>query len=122
MGAIIGFACHADGVSGEKLTGDYVSILSKELKKIYGEEFVTVFLLGCSGDVNHFDVSKKEDSSDHYVKMGKKIAGEAIKTVAFSKELEKTDVRSELEYITIPRIKVDEEKIADAKKNYCYCK
>lgn len=115
MGAIIGFACHADCVSGEKLTGDYVSILSKELKKIYGEEFVTVFLLGCSGDVNHFDVSKKEDSSDHYVKMGKKIAGEAIKTVAFSKELEKTDVRSELEYITIPRIKVDEEKIADAK-------
>ena len=115
MGAIIGFACHADCVSGEKLTGDYVSILSKELKKIYGEEFVTVFLLGCSGDVNHFDVSKKEDSSDHYVKMGKKIAGEAIKTVAFTKELEKTDLHSELEYIKIPRLNVDEEKIADAK-------
>ena len=39
---------------------DYVSILSKELKKFYGEDFVTVFLLGCSGDVNHFDVSKKD--------------------------------------------------------------
>ena len=115
MGAILGFACHADCVSGEKLTGDYVSILSKELKKFYGEDFVTVFLLGCSGDVNHFDVSKKEDSSDHYVKMGKKIAGEAIKTIAFAKELEKTDVNSELEYIKIPRIKVDAEKIADAK-------
>lgn len=115
LGAIVGFACHADCVSGEKLTGDYVSILSKELKKIYGEDFVTVFLLGCSGDVNHFDVSKKEDSSDHYVKMGQKIAGETVKAIAFAKELEKTNLFSELEYINIPRIKVDADKIADAK-------
>lgn len=115
LGAIVGFACHADCVSGEKLTGDYVSILSKELKKIYGEDFVTVFLLGCSGDVNHFDVSKKEDSNDHYVKMGRKIAGETVKTIAFAKELENTNLSSKLEYITIPRIEVDAEKIADAK-------
>ena len=53
MGAIVGFACHADCVSGEKYTGDYVSVLSKELKKAYGEDFVTIFLLGCSGHVNH---------------------------------------------------------------------
>lgn len=116
LGAILGFACHADCVSGEKLTGDYVSILSKELKKVYGEEFVTIFLLGCSGDVNHFDVSKESDASDHYVKMGKKIAGEAIKTIAFSEKLEETGLKANLEYINIPRHAVDPEKIEEARQ------
>ena len=115
MGAIVGFACHADCISGEKLSGDYVSVLSKEMKKKYGEDFVTVFLLGCSGDVNHFDVSKKEDSDDHYVKMGKKIAFEAIQTAENAKELKKSEISSKLEYIPIARIEVEKEKIADAR-------
>jgi len=115
MGAIVGFACHADCVSGEKLTGDYVSVLSKELKKFYGEDFVTIFLLGCSGDVNHFDVSKESDLDDHYIIMGKKLAAEAIKTAEYAKELEKTQISSQLEYITIARIEVEKEKIEDAR-------
>lgn len=116
LGAILGFACHADCVSGEKLSGDYVSILAKELKKVYGEDFVTIFLLGCSGDVNHFDVSKKSDASDHYIKMGKKLTGEVIKAVAFSEELKETGVKSCLEYIKIPRRTVETEKIEEAKQ------
>ncbi|MBQ3133525.1 MAG: neutral/alkaline non-lysosomal ceramidase N-terminal domain-containing protein [Clostridia bacterium] len=116
IGAILGFACHADCVSGEKLSGDYISVLSKELKKFYGEDFVTVFLLGCSGDVNHFDVTKESDPSDHYIKMGKKLAGEAVKTAAFAEELKISKVKSSLEYIKIPRREVEPEKIEDARK------
>ena len=116
FGAILGFACHADCVSGEKLSGDYVSVLTKELKKMYGEEFVTVFLLGCAGDVNHFDVSKASDAPDHYVKMGKKLAGEAVKTAAFAAPLEKEGLYADLAYLEIPRIHVDEEKIRDARE------
>ena len=115
IGAILSFACHADCISGDKLSGDYVSVLSKELKKVYGEDFVTVFLLGCSGDVNHFDVTKGSDSNDHYVKMGKKIAGEAIKTAAFAEELKITKVTSSLEYIKIHRREVEADKIEDAR-------
>jgi len=114
-GAITSFACHADCVSGDKLTGDYVSILSKELKKVYGEEFVTVFLLGCCGNINHFDVSKAEDAPDHYVKMGKKLAGEAIKAASFATEIKASGLKSCMEYLEIPRLYIDDEKIATAK-------
>ena len=114
-GAILSFACHADCVSGEKLTGDYVSILSKELKKVYGEDFVSVFLLGCCGNINHFDVSKESDSPDHYVKMGKKLAGEAIKAVSFAKDLTASGLKSSLEYMDIPRLEIEDEKIEMAK-------
>lgn len=115
MGAIVGFACHADCVGGEKLSGDYVSVLEKELKKVYGEDFVTVFLQGCSGDVNHFDVSKKEDADDHYIQMGKKVAEETIKTAENAAELTQTKLRSELAYITIPRLHVEKEIVEDAR-------
>ena len=115
MGAIVGFACHADCVSGEKLTGDYVSILCKELKKAYGEDFVTIFLLGCSGDVNHFDVLKKTDADDHYVMMGKKIAAEALKVADSAEKLKDTKISSQLEYITIPRVELQREKIEEAR-------
>lgn len=54
VGAIINFACHQcclgkyDGYSG-----DYSSILSKRLKAEYGSDFVSLFLLGTCGDINH---------------------------------------------------------------------
>ncbi|MBE6700858.1 MAG: hypothetical protein E7582_03095 [Ruminococcaceae bacterium] len=116
LGAILGFACHADCISGEKLSGDYVSTLSKELKKVYGEDFVTIFLLGCSGDVNHFDVSKLSDSGDHYVKMGKKLAEEVVRVASKGEKLKENTLKSKLEYITIPRREVDEETILEARR------
>jgi len=115
LGALTGFACHADCIGGEELSGDYISALSGELKRIYGEDFVTVFLLGCCGDINHFDVSKSSDSPDHYVMMGKKIAEEVVKTAEISAELKNEKLYSSFEYISIPRIAVEEERVSYAK-------
>ena len=55
IGAIVSFALHQDstGIKDLGYTGDYSSILSENLKKIYGKDFVTVFLIGTCGDVNH---------------------------------------------------------------------
>ena len=116
-GAIVSFACHADCISGDKLSGDYVSALSKELKKVYGNDFVTVFLLGCCGNINHFDVSKESDAPDHYVKMGKKIAGEFLKTVSFATELKGSGLKAGLEYMEMPRLAISQEEIEEAKHN-----
>ena len=65
FGAIVNFSCHADCVDGTEYSGDYVSELSIQLKKEFGPDFVTVFLQGASGDINHFDVNKESDSPDH---------------------------------------------------------
>jgi len=114
-GALISFACHPDCVSGTEYTGDYISILSKELKKTYGEEFVTVFLQGTSGNINHFDVSKESDAPDHYVMMGKLIAGEALKVIAKAEKVEDDTLISKLETVNYKRMEIPEEKIAKAK-------
>ncbi|MBQ7336190.1 MAG: neutral/alkaline non-lysosomal ceramidase N-terminal domain-containing protein, partial [Clostridia bacterium] len=52
IGALICFACHQDctGVEVNGYSGDFSSILSKELKRVYGEDFVSLFLIGTAGD------------------------------------------------------------------------
>lgn len=115
MGAVVSFACHPDCVGIDEYSGDYISILAKELKKAYGEEFVTVFLLGTAGNINHFDVSKATDEADHYVMMGKKMAGEFLKTAVFAGELQGTELKTAFEVLTLNRREVSEEKIAEAK-------
>ncbi|MDD6308559.1 MAG: neutral/alkaline non-lysosomal ceramidase N-terminal domain-containing protein [Clostridia bacterium] len=114
-GAIICFACHADCVDGTAYSGDYIAELSKQLKKLYGEEFVTVFLLGTCGDINHFNVKTEKDAPDHYRKMGRKIAGEVQKMVAFAEPVVGDTVKSRFALIPIHRRPVSNDKIAEAK-------
>ena len=60
IGAIISFALHQDTTDIKYLgyTGDYSCILSKKLKEKYGQDFVTVFLIGTCGDINHVPRNK----------------------------------------------------------------
>lgn len=115
LGAIISFACHLDCVGGYEFSGDFASELSKQMKKVYGEDFVTVFFMGTAGDINHINVNVAEIASDHYRLMGRKIAGEAIKTVAFAEPVEGDKIICRFRTIQIPRREVTEEQYAKAK-------
>ncbi len=63
IGAVINFPCHQDTVYGDPAlpgeaigeyaghSGDMASIISNKLKEEYGSDFVSLFLIGPSGDV-----------------------------------------------------------------------
>ncbi len=54
IGLLWSFALHQDcagPITG--YTGDYSCIVAKELKKIYGPDFVSLFMIGAAGDINH---------------------------------------------------------------------
>lgn len=36
-------------------SGAFTHVLSNEMKKVFGEDFITVFLAGTIGDINHVD-------------------------------------------------------------------
>ena len=114
LGAVVTFACHLDCVGGTEFSGDFPAELSRQLKAEYGEDFVTVFFMGTAGDINHFDVSKKEDAPDHYIQMGKKIADEAKRVIESAKPIVGGEIRCKLEFIEIPRREIDEEAIKRA--------
>ena len=85
------------------------------MKKVYGEDFVTVFFMGTAGDINHFNVKVEKDAPDHYRLMGRKIAGEVMKTIAFAEPVSDGALICKFRTIQIKRREVTEEQIAHAK-------
>ena len=66
IGAISSIALHQCTVKDiTGYSGDYSSILSKRLKERYGEEFVSLFLIGPCGDVNHNPHDPKKIKAGH---------------------------------------------------------
>lgn len=83
MGTITNFPLHqAVVVDYNRLSGDYSSILSKELKKEYGDDFVSLFVLGTCGDINDVDFSTPGVDKDLYKKIGKRLALETKSIIA----------------------------------------
>ncbi len=87
IGAIFNFAlhqccCDLPGALNNKYTGDFSSIVAKELKEIYGNDFVCLFLQGTAGDINHVDTDFKKPRIP-YVEIGEQLAkkvNEAMQT------------------------------------------
>lgn len=122
IGAIVNFACHQATLPSAPdfaaYTGDFSSILSKELKKVYGEDFVSLFLLGACGDVNHIDPYRKTKyDGEHYRKMGERLAKEALKTMDEAKPVEGA-LAVRAEQISLPTRQLDEETFKTAMMEY----
>ncbi len=80
MAVITNFACHLDCVSGTEFSADYSGELSRTIKSVLGQNVVSIFMTGACGNINHFDFTRKERlPADHYRKMGRILAYEALK-------------------------------------------
>ncbi len=108
IGAITSFACHQCTFEGEVegYGGDYASVLSEELKDRYGREFVSLFLLGTCGDVNHIDPDPNA-TQRNTVDIGKKLAEEFDGSLADAVPVAGEGVKSIKEFLSIPRRSAD---------------
>ncbi|MEF3304408.1 neutral/alkaline non-lysosomal ceramidase N-terminal domain-containing protein [Paenibacillus sp. GYB003] len=101
MGVVTNYAVHTDTVGGTEYCADFPGELSAVLKRTLGERTVSLFMMGASGNINHYDVlnGRAEDyakPSRHYLKMGRILAGEVCK------------VREKI--VTSPEARIDERK------------
>ena len=105
FGAIICFACHQCTVGGEHVTGysgDYASVMSLKLKEKYGKDFVSLFLIGTCGDVNHVNPDKDQPITN-YKSIGAKLAEYFKNSADDAKPLTEGGVKSVKEYLRVPR-------------------
>ena len=86
IGAFVNFACHSCSLgllytNDPGYSGDYSSELAKQLKAHYGNDFVTIFLLGTCGDVSHRDHMNfvYPDPPLWFREMGKRLAEGVIR-------------------------------------------
>lgn len=84
IGVVTNFACHLDtmGADGNTMfSADYPGALSSEIKNKLGANVVSIFLNGACGNINHVDVTGKvKVTPGHYIKMGRILADEVIRT------------------------------------------
>jgi len=116
LGMLTCFACHQDCVSGDEYCGDFSSVVAAEMKKMYGNDFVTLFMEGTAGNINHRDVSKKEPASYDYMKIGKRIFSEALSVLNTCRGLTDDVIGAKLEYIRMNPTEIDPADIERAKE------
>ncbi len=57
VGSLTVFAMHLDTVGGTEYSADYAGQLAVELRREFGDKFISVFGTGTCGNINHIDVS-----------------------------------------------------------------
>ena len=103
IGAIISFALHPclTDENEKGYSGDYPAILSQKLKEKYGKNFVSLFLVGTCGDVNHsnpdFNIPRH-----NYKSLGKILADSLISSQCNGITVG-NGVKSVKEYIKVKR-------------------
>lgn len=120
IGAVVNFACHLDVVWGNEYSADYAGELGRQLKSVYGQKFVSLFLNGLSGNINHIDINSnidyKAETPPHYKKMGRILAGETVKVLTNIDCKDNMLINSKKETLSIPLRKVSEEDLIKARR------
>ncbi len=86
----VNFSMHADTVGGLHFSADYMGVIAEALAKVHGEQAVTLFGLGCCGDVNHINVNSGKPQKGHAEasRIGGRLAGEVLRVLDNSQAVE----------------------------------
>ncbi len=57
VGSLTVFAMHLDTVGGTEYSADYAGQLANELRREFGNQFISLFGTGTCGNINHIDVT-----------------------------------------------------------------
>lgn len=89
IGAIVNYACHQDTVYPDVpgYSGDYSSELSIKLKEKYGQNFVSVFVPGACGDINHIAPDVKEPAKYDHRRIGNILADATVEAYTCSSSI-----------------------------------
>lgn len=84
LATYVNFAMHLDTVGGLKFSSDYAHPLAHVLARVKAPGMVTLFTIGCAGDINHVNRADKAQMKGlaEATRIGTTLAGEVIKTYA----------------------------------------
>ncbi len=74
---------HADTTGGNDISGDWPGHTARECEKFLGNNSMCIPLIGCSGNINHFDIANPSEqaSPEEAARIGKGYAAAVIKVV-----------------------------------------
>jgi neutral ceramidase len=123
LATYVNFAMHLDTVGGTQFSADYPFTLSEALTRAKGAEMLTLFTIGCAGDINHVNVrwTDKQKGHTEAARIGTILAAgvlRAYEQLQTNSADTKLRISTEMVSLPLPRVSKDEvtaaEKIAEA--------
>lgn len=117
IAAYVNYALHLDTVGGDEYSADYPYTLSKLLAQARGDGLVTLFTIGCAGNLNHIDVSTRAPQKGHgeAARIGTVLAGEVLRTSKNLKPISDGPIRASTRTVQLPLALVKDDEVAPAR-------
>ena len=107
---LVNFALHVAVVGGNNFSSDFPGVMSNLIGKAKGEEVVTVFTNGTSGNINHIDVSNSNQLSgfDESQRIGTILADRVLNSLNSLRPIAITSLKATIQAVNLPVFKVVE--------------
>lgn len=94
LGFIVNYSNHNNAMGGTEVNGDFGAVICDKLRALYGEQVITLVLLGACGDVNWVDYRDmtRPENPLHHRRIAESLLGNVL------------DICSRLEYPQIDKI------------------
>jgi hypothetical protein len=105
IATLVNYALHLDTVGGTELSADYPYTLSRLVSGARGGG-LTMFMIGCAGNVNHFDVTDARPQKGHEeaARIGTILAGQVIRTLAGLQPAPQPRLRTARTVLSLPPV------------------
>jgi hypothetical protein len=114
LAAVVNFALHPAILDYENqlYTADYPGYLAESLRKTVADDFMTIFLNGCCGDINHIDYRDRTSPRRGYhmaQRVGYMLAAAAHQAMSHRTPVVGDALAVSREQVTLKRLKITEE-------------
>ncbi|MGB4400430.1 MAG: neutral/alkaline non-lysosomal ceramidase N-terminal domain-containing protein [Daejeonella sp.] len=118
LAILVNFALHVAVVGGTQFSADFPGVMSDLIGQIKGEEVVTIFTNGTSGNINHFDVSNPNQLGGllEARRIGTVLAGRVLASLSSLRPVVVNSLQAKIHSVKIPVLRsVDAQELIWAK-------
>ncbi|EPR65522.1 putative protein-transmembrane prediction [Cyclobacterium qasimii M12-11B] len=113
LAVLVNFALHPAIVGGNQFSADFPGVVSQLMEKSFGEELVTVYTNGNSGNINHIDVQNNSflEQYEESARIGTILAADVMKALSSRRPLEINSLEVARMEVAIPIPNIDQQKV-----------
>jgi hypothetical protein len=110
------YAMHLDTVGGRRISADYPFTLHTLLGRLKGPNMVSLFTIGCAGNINHIDIKwhNPQHGEAEAARIGTILAGEVLKTYARVMPVQVSTIRCASKIVPLDLAPVSQDQIERA--------
>ena len=101
---LVNFALHVAVLGGNRFSSDFPGVMSELIGKVKGEDVVTIFTNGTSGNINHIDVSNPNQLSgfDEARRIGTILAGRVLSALSSLRSIPIKSLKAKVQAVNLP--------------------